>query len=59
MPIVGSGYWRGFVKRNKDRLVSKRGQKYDLSRDKWTSCQNFKNMYRHKIAEMKEADVEK
>ena len=31
---VGPAYWRAFMKRSKHRIVSKRGQKYTLDRQK-------------------------
>ena len=24
--VIGTGYWRGFMKRNKDKIVSKKGK---------------------------------
>ena len=57
LPTLGVGYWRGFMKRNKDQLVSKRGQKYELNRDNWTTYQNFNSMYKHNIGEMEDAGV--
>ena len=44
---VGYKYWNGFMKRNKYRLVSKRGQKYSLDRQNWTTYHNFFDMYEH------------
>ena len=38
---VGQGYWNRFMKRQKHRIVSKRGQKYELNRAKWTTYDNF------------------
>ena len=35
---VGTKYWRGFLmQQNKHRLVSKRGQKYSLDYQNWTT----------------------
>jgi len=42
---VGPGYWRGFVKRNKENITTKRGKKYELNRDSWTTYRNFYDMY--------------
>ena len=42
---VGTSYWKSFLKRNRHRLVSKRGQKYELSRHNWTTYTNFVLMY--------------
>ena len=54
---VGRGYWRKFMERNKDKIVSKRGQKYELSRQNWTTYTNFVHMYHHCIDEMIKAEV--
>ena len=54
---VGLAYWRAFMKRNKNRIVSKRGQKYTLDRQKWTTYANFLDMYMHIIKEMVDAGL--
>ena len=54
---VGKGYWYGFLKRHRDKLVSRRGQKYELNRQNWTTYSNFANMYCHITHEMLEAGV--
>ena len=54
---VGKKYWRGFMKRNKHRIISRRGQKYELDRHNWTTYKNFHNMYKHTYHEMVEAGV--
>jgi len=51
------GYWRRFMARNKEKIVSKRGQKYELNRQNWTTYANFVHMYDHCINEMVEAVV--
>ena len=56
-PTVGHGYWSRFMKRHKDKIVSKRGQRYELNRQKWTTYANFVHMYSHCINEMVEAGV--
>ena len=56
---VGKGYWDRFIIRNKHKLVSKRGQKYELNRQKWTTYCNFVDMYQHAIQEMVDAGVAK
>ena len=38
-------------------MVSKRGQKYELNRQNWTTYENFANMYSHIIDEMVDAGV--
>ena len=55
--VVGKGYWRSFLKRNKNKIVSKRGQKYELNRQNWTTYANFVHMYNNVINEMVEAGV--
>ena len=42
---VGSGYWRGFRKRNRRLVVSKQGQKYELDRSAWNTYANFSQMH--------------
>ena len=54
---VGPAYWRAFMKRNRSRIVSKRGQKYTLDRQKWTTYANFLDMYYHCINEMVDAGI--
>ena len=54
---VGVGYWRNFLKRHKTSIVSKRGQKYELNRQNWTTYANFVNMYTHTMSEMVDAGV--
>ena len=39
--LLGCGYFKGFKKRNAHRIVSKRGQKYEMDRDNWTTFRNF------------------
>ena len=43
--LLGPGYFQGFMSRNKHRLVSKGGHKYELDRSSWTKYQTFKKMY--------------
>ena len=54
---VGYKYWNGFMKRNKYRLVSRRGQKYSLDRQNWTTYHNFSDMYEHTYEEMVSSGV--
>ena len=42
---VGHGYWRGFCNRQSHRIVTKRGQKFELDRQNWCTYSNFKMMY--------------
>ena len=54
---VGIGYWQVFLKRNSHLICSKRGQKYELDRDKWTTYANFSQIYEHIYEYMEEAGV--
>ena len=56
---VGKGYWRSFLKRNAQKIVSKRGQKYELDRQNCTTYANFVDMYDQCIAQMVRAGVAK
>ena len=56
---VGKNYWRSFLKRNSHRIVSKRGQKYELDRQNWTTYANFVNMYDQCIDQMVRVGVAK
>ena len=42
---VGDGYWRAFLVRNKDKLETKKGEKFELNRALWTTYCNIANMY--------------
>ena len=54
---VGKGYWRGFMRRNGNKICSKRGAKYELDRASWSTYANFTDMYDHIIEEMVDAGV--
>ena len=56
---VGQSYWRAFLKRNAHKIISKRGQKYELDRQNWTTYANFVNMYDQCIEQMVRAGVAK
>ena len=45
------------MKRNRNKIVSKRGQKYELDRQNWTTYSNFCDMYDHCAQEMVSAGV--
>ena len=53
--LLGCGYWNQLKQRSAHRIVSKRGQDYEIHRDKWTTYRNFSNMNDHFIEEMCEA----
>jgi hypothetical protein len=42
---LGRGYWRGFLKRNKHLISSKKGVKFDTKRAEWCTYLNMKEMY--------------
>ncbi len=42
---VTLGWWRGFLRRHKDGLVTKQGKKIALNRSNWTTLPNIKQMY--------------
>ena len=43
---VGTGYWRGFRKRKKDKFVSKKGLTFEIDRESWSTYANFNQMYK-------------
>ena len=49
---LGIGYLHGFLRRNRTKLVSRRGQKYELNRQNWTTFANFRYMVSHTMSEM-------
>ena len=42
---IGLKYWSNFKKRNGDKIVTRRGQKFELDRAEWTTYRNFKSIY--------------
>jgi hypothetical protein len=44
-PVLGHGYWRGFLKRNKHLISSKKAVKFDTKRAEWCTYLNMKEMY--------------
>ena len=42
---IGRRYWQSFLKRNRQKLRSKKGKKYDLDRSNWMTYLNFSDMY--------------
>eukprot|EP00978_Attheya_sp_CCMP212_P006142 scaffold13838_cov51-Attheya_sp.AAC.1 len=55
--LLKTGYWKGFMNRNKHRLVSKKSQKYALDRKDWSTYNNINQMYDDIYDEMTEAGV--
>ena len=54
---VTKGWWRGFLRRHEDKLVTKRGEKFALNRSDWTTLPNIKQMYEVIYDEMVDANV--
>jgi hypothetical protein len=54
---IGSNYWYAFLRRNADKIQTKKGRKFELDRSKWTKYRNFKQMYDDVENEMIEAGV--
>jgi hypothetical protein len=44
-PVLGHGYWRGFLKRNKHLISSKKAVKFDTKRGEWCTYLNMKEMH--------------
>jgi hypothetical protein len=42
---VTTGWWRGFLKRHENEIVTKRGEKFALNRHDWTTFENIQQMY--------------
>ena len=55
--LLGAGYWYGFRKRNKHKLVSKRGVQFGHNRSEWCKYDNFQNMYQLVYEAMEHAGV--
>jgi hypothetical protein len=54
---VGHKYYKNFMIRNKDKLKSKRGRRFELNREKWQTYTNFSKMYEDHEAEMVDAKI--
>jgi hypothetical protein len=54
---VTTGWWRGFLRRRKDKLVTKRGEKIALNRSDWATLPNIWQMYKVIYNEMVDANV--
>jgi len=50
-------YWLNFKKRNSDRIITTKGQKYELERSNWTTYQDFAQMYSTFGDQMEEASI--
>jgi hypothetical protein len=54
---VGTTYYKGLMERNRIRLRSKRGRRFELNRAKWETYTNFLTMYEDIEAEMVDAGL--
>jgi hypothetical protein len=54
---LGTGYWRGFMKRNRHLIRSKRGVKFEAKRAEWCTYDNFLQMYEEVYKQMVECGV--
>jgi hypothetical protein len=54
---VTTGWWRRFLRRHKDKLVTKQGEKFVLNRSDWTTLPNRWQMYKVIYDEMVDANV--
>jgi len=55
--MLGHGYWDGFMRKNGHLIVCKRGQKFAMDRDTWSTYHNFVDMYNGVYGGMEEARV--
>ncbi len=42
---VTTGWWRGFLKSHGNEIFTKRGERFALNRDDWTTFENIQQMY--------------
>lgn len=54
---LGSGYWKGFMKRNGHIVKAKKGVKFDAKRADWCTYLNFETMYNNVYSEMVEGGI--
>ena len=50
-------YWLNFKKRNSDKIITRKGEKFELDRSNWTTYHNFDQMYNCFSNEMVYANV--
>jgi len=53
--MLECGCWNGFMRRNGHLIVCKRGQKFAMDRDTWSTYHNFVDMYNAVYGGMEEA----
>ena len=54
---VGRHWWRGFMRRHEDVIVSHRGEKFDLIRGQWTKKSNIPLAYHCIYNEMVDSGI--
>ena len=54
---LGATYWKNFTKRHGHRIVSKKGEKFELDRQNWCTCANFHLMHNNTGEEMISAGI--
>jgi hypothetical protein len=54
---IGSKYWYSFLERNKQKIETKKGRKFELDRSNWTKYRYFKSMYEDIEKELVDAKV--
>jgi hypothetical protein len=54
---VTTGWWRGFLRQHKDKLVTKQGEKFALNRNDWTTLPNTRQTYKVICDEMVDANA--
>ena len=56
-PLLGKGYYRGFLNRNRDKLFTTKAKKFAEVRSNWITYKNFKKMYKLVYSGMVKAGV--
>ena len=54
---LGTGYWRKFRERNKDKFVSRKGLKFEIDRASWSTYANVNQRYNRFMVEFMDAGV--
>jgi len=54
---IGYKFWLNFKKRNSDKVITTKGQKYELDWSNWTTYPNFAQMYSTFDDQMEEANI--
>jgi hypothetical protein len=54
---VSKGWWIGFLERHDNKIVTKRGEKFAISRSDWTTLPNIRQMYDVIYDELEDAGI--